>query len=271
MSESICRFIDTRPAPDILQTINFVYEKHRVENTERISAVYRVNYVVKGSGKVTLGGVEKALNKGDIFFIFPASTYSITGDSEFEYMYVSFIGLRANILLEKLSVNKGNFYFHPDQEVGEFWLKNINLTTPVTDISSEAVVLYTLSIIGNDLLNSKFDTVLDKFVEIKKYVDDNFADCELSIKKIAKVFSYNEKYLSGRFKQRFKIGISAYLNTVRINHACALIEANYTGVSDVAYLCGYKDALYFSKVFKLHTGMSPREYIKRVTVDNVKQ
>ena len=271
MTDSVCKFIDTHPAPDILQTINFVYERNRVESKVKISAVYRVNYVVKGKGILKLSGVEKHLKKGDLFFIFPASSYSITGDSEFEYIYVSFMGLRANVLLEKYGINKSNFYFQLDEQLGDFWLKNINLPTPVIDIASESVVLYTLSLVGGKLVGKVDFNTTDKFADIKKYVDDNFYIPELNIKKIAKAFNYNEKYLSSAFKKRFKIGVSNYLNLVRINHACALFDGGYTGVTDVSYLCGYNDSLYFSKVFKKHTGTSPREYIKRVTVDNAKQ
>lgn len=35
-------------------------------------------------------------------------------------------------------------------------------------------------------------------------------------------------------------------------------------VKDVANYLGYQDSLYFSKVFKKETGVSPKEYIKNV-------
>ena len=261
MTESVCRFIDTRTAPDIIQTINFVYECKLAEKTDRISAVYRINCVASGDGVLKVGGVEKRLKKGDIFFIFPASTYSITGSDDFKYMYVSFMGLRANILLERYGINKSNFIFEGGDLV-DFWLKTITLPAHVSDISSEAVVLYSLSVIATKINKDTLSPQQDKFLLVKKYVDDNFSDPELDVVSIAKAFSYNPKYLSGAFKKRFKVGISSYITMVRINHACALMEKNYTGVGDVAYLCGYNDTLYFSKVFKLHTGVSPREYIK---------
>ena len=33
-------------------------------------------------------------------------------------------------------------------------------------------------------------------------------------------------------------------------------------ISNIATLCGFSDPLYFSKVFKKHTGKSPSVYIK---------
>ena len=58
------------------------------------------------------------------------------------------------------------------------------------------------------------------------------------------------------------IGFSKYLNQLRIKHAYDLISQNMTSVSEIAYNCGFSDSLYFSKVFKKITGISPTEYIK---------
>ena len=55
-------------------------------------------------------------------------------------------------------------------------------------------------------------------------------------------------------------GLTA-LNTVRIQHACTLIEQGFTSVSDIASCCGYADPEYFSKVFRGKMGVSPGAYI----------
>lgn len=64
-----------------------------------------------------------------------------------------------------------------------------------------------------------------------------------------------------------RVGISEYVATLRIQQACTLLDQGFTSVKDIAFLCGYNDPLYFSKVFKAKTGVSPREYQKerRVT------
>ncbi|MBQ1222950.1 MAG: helix-turn-helix transcriptional regulator, partial [Oscillospiraceae bacterium] len=53
-----------------------------------------------------------------------------------------------------------------------------------------------------------------------------------------------------------------YLNTLRIRHACVLIEQGISGVKDISNLCGFSDPMYFSRLFKAKLGVSPREYVR---------
>ena len=99
---------------------------------------------------------------------------------------------------------------------------------------------------------------------IKKYIDDNFSDADFSIDKMGSELSYNKKYISRVFKKEIRIGITEYLNTVRIQQACALMEQGFTSIKDIALLCGYKDPLYFSRVFKKEMKVSPREHLAEI-------
>ena len=60
------------------------------------------------------------------------------------------------------------------------------------------------------------------------------------------------------------VAFSEYLREMRMKHAIFLIENGVFSVKNVALLCGYKDALYFSKLFVKQVGTSPTEYIKQV-------
>lgn len=39
-----------------------------------------------------------------------------------------------------------------------------------------------------------------------------------------------------------------------------LVQNDFINIKTVSERCGYNDNLYFSTVFKKHTGISPREY-----------
>jgi len=55
-----------------------------------------------------------------------------------------------------------------------------------------------------------------------------------------------------------------YFIRLRMQRACELLQDHTSSIKETAYLLGYKDPFYFSRLFKSVTGIAPREYRKRV-------
>ena len=51
-----------------------------------------------------------------------------------------------------------------------------------------------------------------------------------------------------------------FFTHLRMRRACELLEGTILNVKEIARLLGYKDNLYFSRVFKLAVGVSPSAY-----------
>ena len=64
-------------------------------------------------------------------------------------------------------------------------------------------------------------------------------------------------------QQRIGMGVSEYLNSLRIQHGCTLIAQGFTSISDISAQSGFRDPQYFSKVFKQQMGLTPGQYIKQ--------
>ena len=125
------------------------------------------------------------------------------------------------------------------------------------DVLCESVILYSLAKL-NPAKKEKCD-VISKVIELTQ---NNFTDPDLSISAIADMLGYNEKYLSALFKKKKGVAYTQYLREQRIKHAIFLIEQGVESVKNVALLSGFRDALYFSKIFTASVGISPKEYIK---------
>jgi len=65
------------------------------------------------------------------------------------------------------------------------------------------------------------------------------------------------KYL---FKQIFGNSIFSYYQTFRMKEAAFLLKEEKLSVSDVGYRLGFTNLSHFSRVFKEHTGMKPKQY-----------
>ena len=263
--ENICKFMPPPQDAGELCVINFVYEKEHPSNRlPTTNPMYRVCMVTKGTAVVTQANTQKPVEKNHVFFLFASVPYTVDGSDDFEMIYISFIGIRANALLERYGIHSGNFAFDGDEETVHLWQKCITYTDSVMALCAESLVLFTIAEVASGQLAKEEEglSVGDRFLHIKKHIDENFSDPDLTLDRLSKDFSYNKKYLSATFKSHFKIGISDYISILRVNHACNLMDKNYKSVSDIAFLCGFYDASYFSKVFKKRMKQSPREYIK---------
>ncbi len=102
------------------------------------------------------------------------------------------------------------------------------------------------------VLNEVYQTLLEHFTEQK-----------LDISSILTAGGYAEDYIRMLFKKRYGLPPLKFLAKLRMEHACFLMYT-YKDIplSEVAECCGYDDYVYFSKTFKTHMGVSPREYMK---------
>lgn len=267
MEENICKFIPQYPSTDTISTINIVYEKNcdALDKT-RMSSVYIINLVTDGEGEYSFYSNKYKLKKGDIFFVFPATPYSITSHKNLKYIYISFIGIRANQIMERVMISKINPYYEGYDNLIHFWKDSLDIVNSTNiDLISESILLYTFSLIcNNELTEETVDDNDDVVLKIKKYVDDHFADPHLSLEMVSSHFSYNKKYISTVFGEKLGIGFNWYLRVIRIQNACTLMEKGFTSIKDIAYMCGFNDPLYFSKVFKKIVGKTPNEHKKNL-------
>jgi AraC-like DNA-binding protein len=267
-TKDICHFIPFHKDSYSIHTINFVLETTPLPfNHLKSHSLYKMHYVCTGKGKLHLMNEVISLSPGDIFFTFPDTFFSIESEEDFTYMYISFLGSRANMIMDSLSISKQNFLFTDCREVYEFWKKGIDTNPEIIDLIAESILLYSFCFLGNRILPAAGETDHkdSAAISIKKYIDDSFFNQKLSLETISRDLSYSPKYISSVFKKTFNIGITEYLQTIRIQNACTLMKQGFTSITDVSNQCGFSDAQYFSKVFKQKMGISPKSYINSLS------
>lgn len=94
------------------------------------------------------------------------------------------------------------------------------------------------------------------------YIDFHFSE-QITLASMANQFSVSESYLSARFTKETKMNFVTYVNSVRVDYACTLLEKLQLPMQKVAELCGFSNSNYFARVFHREIGMSPSQYRKR--------
>lgn len=101
----------------------------------------------------------------------------------------------------------------------------------------------------------------DRIEQMLAYIEQNYQQ-DLKLENLAEEFSFNYHYLSAYFNQQMKEGFSDYLNRLRIEKACQLLEKNEGSISEISAKVGYSEHSYFCRVFKKITGKTPSAYRK---------
>ena len=65
------------------------------------------------------------------------------------------------------------------------------------------------------------------------------------------------------FKGVMKMSPMQYIISLRISMAKGYLENSSKNISEISNEVGYDNALYFSRLFRKYTGMTPTEYRKR--------
>lgn len=267
MSESICRFMPAKNEDANIQAVRFVYETEcRTLNQPFFEPVYVFHIVTKGTAIFRIGNNSYTLKRGDVFFAFPAYPYYLDADDEFEYIYISFMGSGAISRLPKSNITPENPYYTDFGFLCTIFENAIRRITPFnSNLLTESVLYYALSFF--DSVESNYETDDQRnpngvFKSIVDYVDYHYRESDISLNRLANVFSYTEKYLSSLFKKNMQIGFITYLNNLRIQYAYKLIQKGNLNMSEISVACGYSDYSYFSKVFKKISGKSPTDALK---------
>lgn len=269
---NVCKFTSVQHEDLTVNTLGFIYEKNVGINNSgfRILSAFSICLVTAGEGVLKMLNGQYSLKEGSLFFTFPAKSFSIEekedSSQHFEYLYILFLGLGVLPLLERLKVDQNSPVYEDMEFLIPFWKSSLDsCNSSNIDLMSKAVLLYTLSHLSNleeaQDEKSKTDDIISK---IKHDVDTCYFEPDLSLKQVCKEYNYSPKYISGLFHRKLGIGFSKYLQSVRIRHACALMQEGILASKDIAALVGYKDPLYFSKIFKKVMGCSPREHLKEI-------
>ena len=99
----------------------------------------------------------------------------------------------------------------------------------------------------------------DQIKRIMTFVQQNYMK-KISLNDISNDTNLSVSYLSKIFKEETGQSLSAYINQVRVENAKMLLLDEKIPLIDVAYLSGFEDQSYFSKVFKKVARVTPGRY-----------
>ncbi|MCR4798178.1 MAG: AraC family transcriptional regulator [Lachnospiraceae bacterium] len=91
------------------------------------------------------------------------------------------------------------------------------------------------------------------------YIHDHYRE-EIKISEVADGSGLSETHFRRLFEEVMNMKPVEYINLVRIDHACNLIEKENLSMEDVCYRVGYQTPSTFNRNFKRLTGLTPYQW-----------
>ena len=258
-------------------------------------------YVVQGSIILKFENHEIIINENEICIVPPflKNRFVMIDDVYCEYYGVHFDFFYDNsevfnedvYIPENLGYVKADIIEMPEDDalIGRniYNLKNINIpekmniADPIAfkELFSELLEIYTAKLFGYELKTKSIMNELlyiiisdiEKTSEIGaenmsaicryvKSIANNYGE-DIDIVKMALEFGMTPTRFRSVFKTLTSKTPKGYIIENKMNHARKLLQSGQYNVSEVAYMLGYDDIFYFSKLFKRKIGKSPKNFI----------
>lgn len=266
------RGVDYQEYPIIVS--NCGYQKFITKNhvTDRPAGRvdYNIIYIVNGKGYFSFDGVPYEVLPGNIFLYPPnvPQQYSFHASDNTELYWMHFSGYAAHDILDRLNLNRKHLFnvgLTPDlvtqykKIIRELQLKDPAYDYLVSGYLTELLSMFSRRFTFNeDHLNTTEDSSIRDALNVmyseynKEYSAKYYADlCNLSLYRFIH-----------KFKEITGVSPLEYITNIRIVEAKYLLRDTSYNITEIAGIVGYDNPLYFSRVFKKYTGISPSEYKK---------
>lgn len=231
---------------------------------------YLIHYVLSGKGLFRFGEKEFTLEAGYGFLICPdqLAFYQADEKNPWTYLWVGFDGTEAERYLSAMGLSAKHPVFSSTQS-DELYavvkdMMDHNTFGMANDLRRNGQLGVFLSIIANSaqvVQKSEEDRGNEYVRKAISFIQSNYCN-QIKVTDVAEYVCINRSYLYTLFEQHVGMSPQQFLSTFRLMKAKELLESTNYPIETIAISCGYKDALVFSKAFRLMHGMSPSAYRK---------
>ncbi len=257
--------------------MKFTYEIHNTNNISfqirdsiawgaHIHKEVELVYVIEGNPTAYIQGIKYNIKPGEGLVVYPNQVHSYEDNGIFKGSVLIF---DPKLFPEFNSIINGKVPLDPIANAQtlkkqRFDILHNNLYANFFDCQNEAVKKGSLLVTAGILLSS---VTLENAKFIHQSIFDNiFQYCfthyssECTLKQMSEELSLSYSYLSHLFSERIHMSFNDYLNSIRINHACNLLNETELSITEIAISCGFSTIRTFNRAFLKLTGKKPREY-----------
>ncbi|MBQ2826934.1 MAG: helix-turn-helix transcriptional regulator, partial [Clostridia bacterium] len=237
---------------------------------------YQLLYISSGCAHFYFDGKDRIVQKGNMVLYRPYETqlYNYDSADKPESYWVHFTGSEVPRILDSFGLTKNeNVFFTGISLDYEWYFRQMISELRLKRIGYEEFLnmdLRHIFLTINRYIRENNDVgvgMLDEIERAVNYFNEHYNQ-QIVIEEYAKGRAMTANWFTQNFRKITRLTPMQYILSLRITNAKDLIDNTDYNMTKVAELVGYDDSMYFSRVFKKHTGMTPTEYKKRNTKQN---
>jgi len=217
-------------------------------------------WCIDGRGCFEFQGKSHLLHPGEVWYYPPGSRHCyIPADNFFHYRWFTIAGKMASNLFDCVGIPPGRSFGGacPEELFAQLELL-IRQNTRAKRLKLLSTGFEILSIAASGIRRKRPPN--DYLLEARRLIDRDFADPELSIKRLSELLHVNRVQLSREFSRQHGVTISAYLRNLRLQKGLQMLRETRLSIQEIALSCGFASADYFGKVITSATGEIPTRH-----------
>ena len=241
---------------DKLSSIYYYQTDRKAWKNNGINNSYVLSYQVSGHYDHKFGSDILEVKADTLFFIPKSTPYSVQCKSQGKSICVNFSG--------EIDLPPTVYDCSDRPEIKLEFLKLMNYKNLHSKVNycEAAAIVYSLFSFLYKISESEYvahDT-RSKLEKARQFINEHYTDTSLKISDVAEKFGIGEKYFRVCFKKVYNVAPSQYIISLRLQSAEKFLTESDLNISEIAFLSGFCDVYYFSKMFKSRFSLSPKEY-----------
>lgn len=247
----------------------------------------RFLYVIEGEAYLSLENVRHTLQRGYIFTFQPGTLYEIIPAPFFKAIVIDFdftqkylnikdfflprSDAEYDLRLEHEKITFSDYpLFNSPVVLPDMFILETNLMEIVNEFQTKRflsaeksslifkTVLFTILQTAN--ITNKKSALLERILD---YISLHFKE-DISNESIGKALNYNPNYLNRLVLSNTNLTLHNYIVLYRLDHSIKLMKTTDKPLCEIALECGFCSLSHFTRSFKKHTDMLPKDYRKRL-------
>lgn len=231
---------------------------------------YQLLYIAAGAARFYFDEGECVVSKGNMVLFRPqqAQKYEFSSADKTETYWVHFTGNAVEDMLQHYRIPHDASVFFAGGSPDYPWLfrrliKELQLQRTNFEELLAMELRHIFLLISRYLHEGHCATaqMLDEIERAEHEFREHY-NKPIVIDEYAKACGMSANWFTQNFRRITKQTPMQYIVSLRIANAMSLLDQTDYTISQIASAVGYDNALYFSRIFKKHTGMSPSDYKK---------